>query len=1314
MVGIACALLFACGGSEVTGARRVLDLAVDGSPDANDVAADAEGADDVDAAADVAGDSRGDIDTSVVDVTAGVDAQDVEDASDIADGAAADADGASIDVLAGDVASDLAESEVEVSEPDGVLEVDTELADTVEVAAEIDTSEADTLLAVDTAAPDTGVDTVAPDTTLAVDTVEPDTAVVETTRIDTAVPDTAPEVTLDTVVPDTTPVDTAPDTTPVDTAPPVDTTTPVDTEPPVDTAPPVDTTTPVDTEPPVDTTPPVDTAPLDSGPDVPPGPLVETVTWTIRTGADGSVDDAAGIFYCLGSHCVSPGSANNWNDRDTRSVDVWHVPGGGLRTTDIDRVEIRFPHPDRWALACVQVAIDGETVHCAMTDAVLGTSGLDATADWITAPVIECETCWDGVLTHGPVVGATSAHGTRVWLRTDSGRPVALRIGTSEAAMRASEPVATGVPTAAHDFTYTFDVGGLAPATTYYYDLDVAGRRYPPLGAPANHLRTAPTVGMPSVFMFAAGSCARADTDKVPTQPAFNGLEALSPDFFLFVGDNVYFDPNSNGSITNPAGARAYYREGLQRTFSWAAKPPLVRADYGRDARADFFVHTPVWAVWDDHDFLHDNSYGVSFGVPDPNRIWARQVFIEYWPNGSYGAANAGIYSKFAWGDVDVFLVDGRYFRDIDHTTMLGDAQRLWLYDALAQSSATFKVVVDGSDWSSESVGDSWSGWSAERNALFAYLVSAHIDGVVLISGDSHRSEIKILPGADGGYPIPHIVSSGLATTVRGCPATNELFEQIGPSGTPVSSCFGADTGGAQSFVTLAVDTTLADPEIDVVIHDAAGAAQRSLTFQRSDLTFPTPNALDDRDADFDRDGYADLAIGIPKEDTAGSDDGLVQVLLGNNVGLHTLGNGAWTQASLSGTSESGDLFGAALAHGDLDGDGDDDLVVGIPGERYSNHAGTGRAAVMRGSTTGLLPTAESLDLAFDAAAVDQRFGAALAIGDFDADGDGDLAVGIPGDRGGAVRLFEGGPGNLVAGPLLDQTEGGDLTEDAAGDDFGAVLAVGDFDGDGYQDLAIGVPNEDALVANVGRVLICYGSALGLVPGDERTVLLPEQAGLALTADLHFGASLVAGDFDGDGSDDLAVGAVGAASGAGSVARFFGVSGVGLVPAGTSIIISDLVATSIATPGDALGSALAVGDFDGDGVDDLAIGAPGRLESRGQVVVRFADDSATGLDQDFTNWTVAAPGDRFGASLAAGDFDGDGYSDLAVGAPGDLVGSVARAGVVDVIRGHAAGFGAPQPILGIRQTQRWYQSLVGFSGIGGAEAQDGFGTCLSR
>ncbi len=1227
---------------------EVADDTADAAETSNDVAADAllDGAPD-------SGDVGLDTDTlqDTMDVSADADLSDVQ--PDVAPDTTgvADVSAETVPDVAADVGVDTG--------PDGSNDVAPEVVADTEVATSEDVV-SDSLVEVEVPDVDTQADTeTAADTTAetaADTTVETaDTMAEAETLADTAVPDTTIEVVADTATPDTIDV--------IDTTDTLDATDATDA-----------------TE--VDTT--------------PPGPPVGTVTWTIRTGNDGSLDDGVGIAYCVGpDDCGSPENARNWDDRAPRSVDVWHVSGAGLTRDEVDRVAISYPTSDRWSVTCVQVAIDGETVHCAEADVLLGL-GLGGTSEWIQALELTCDTCWDAVLTHGPMIGATTDHSTRIWLRTDSARSVDLYLGLDEASLAL---VDTATPAVADDFTFTFDVTALSPATTYRYALVVADQRFPATGSYS--FTTAPEAGLPAVFSFAAGSCLRADIDKVPTQPAFASLDQLAPDFFLFAGDNVYYDPAANGSLVNVGGARAYLREGIQRTFSWASSMRNARADFGRDARANFSAHTPTWATWDDHDFLHDNSVGASGGVPDPNRVWARDVFVDYWPNNAYGENGHGIYHRFAWADVDVFMVDSRYFKDRDRSAIIGTQQRAWLFAALASSTATFKIVADGSDWSSESITDSWAGSPAERDALFGHLVAAQVEGVVLISGDSHRSELRILPGADGSYPIPHVVSSGMATSIRGCPATNEFFEVD-----HLASCYGADTGGAQSYVTFDVDTTRADPEIAIAIRDVAGNVARALTVKHSALTFRPRSELDPRDADFDFDGYADLAIGVPDEDTNAADDGLVQVLFGSSTHLHSAANRAWTQAQLFGSNEVGDRLGAALAFGDLDGDGDDDLVVAAPGEAIGDAQASGRLHVLRGTSSGLQASTEAYE---GTPTASQQLGHALAVGDFDADGDDDVAVAIPGR--GIVQILDGGDGPLVAGMHLSQADL-DPAEDEPGDGFGSALASGDFNGDGYADLAIGVPDEDLesddeTFFGVGAVHVVFGGPLGLQPDAERVVLMSELASVA--SGLAFGSALVVGDFDGDGLDDLVVAAPNAIGLSGFVVRYFGAD----LAIGERLDIGDVSALGPA-PNDAFGAALAARDFDGDGIDDLAIGAPGHDQSRGLVIVRFADDSSVTLTQDVINWTVAQAGDRFGASLAAHDFDADGHADLAVGAPGDVVNGIAGGGTVAVIPGRPDGFDAPLPIHGLRMTQRWHQSLNTIGGTGGAEALDHYGACLAR
>ncbi len=338
---------------------------------------------------------------------------------------------------------------------------------------------------------------------------------------------------------------------------------------------------------------------------------------------------------------------------------------------------------------------------------------------------------------------------------------------------------------------------------------------------------------------------------------------------------------------------------------------------------------------------------------------------------------------------------------------------------------------------------------------------------------------------------------------------------------------------------------------------------------------------------------------------------------------------------------------------------------------------------------SGLLTLALFLALAAEASSHSLRLRAEFGEDDYD-----DLVIGVPYDKVGAhhpgtVAVFYGSsyPGLSGVNGLWDQNASGAWNGAEDGDEFGKALAAGDFDGDGYYDLAVGVPHEDFenpwSFGNAGAVTILYGAASGVTSRSQLFYqnLLTDAA----TGD-RYGSALAAGDFNGDGYDDLAVGVPGedslVAIDIGAVNIVYG-RAIGLGSTGKQQWHQDVPGIlNSAEPGDEFGSALATGDFNGDRYADLAIGIPGEDSEAGAVSVlyggplRLTEVGNEFWQQKIGNSDAAEAGDRLGWALAAGNFDGDRYTDLAIGVPyEDIEGIVVKfnAGAVDVVYGSASG-----------------------------------------
>ena len=369
---------------------------------------------------------------------------------------------------------------------------------------------------------------------------------------------------------------------------------------------------------------------------------------------------------------------------------------------------------------------------------------------------------------------------------------------------------------------------------------------------------------------------------------------------------------------------------------------------------------------------------------------------------------------------------------------------------------------------------------------------------------------------------------------------------------------------------------------------------------------------------DFDRDGYADLAIGVPR-DRAGTEfphPGAVNVLYGSASGLSAAGDQRWSQANLPGHPDRNDEFGADLAAGDFDGDGYSDLAIGVRGEAVGGVLNRGLVQILFGGPDGLAATGtQTLTRAMTGADYDPRaahwFGQTLAAGDLDGDGFADLAVGAPAahDYPGDVSVLFGGASGLttVDSQLWSQSSPGLVDDLDPEDRFGGALEIGNWNGDAYADLAIGVEERFEAAPGYGRVQVLYGTAAGPTAAGTQSWSrdTPGVPGSILES-TGFGIALASGDFDGDGYDELAVGAdVPGRSGEAIVLRG---TAPGLTATGVQVWSED----SGGVPGtredeDLFGYALAASDYGRSGRDDLAIGSPGENGFRGRVVVLFGD-----------------------------------------------------------------------------------------------------------
>ena len=543
--------------------------------------------------------------------------------------------------------------------------------------------------------------------------------------------------------------------------------------------------------------------------------------------------------------------------------------------------------------------------------------------------------------------------------------------------------------------------------------------------------------------------------------------------------------------------------------------------------------------------------------------------------------------------------------------------------------------------------------------------------GYVPVTGDCNDNDAAVFPGAIEVCDGVDNDCNGLAddedpnTDYTGIPEVyrDNDADGVGSADDPLTACT-VPSGYVTSSGDCDDDEPLASPELsevcnDGIDNDCDGTANDCplestiVVDTDADIGFYTDKAFVSHGqrvrglGDISGDGLDDLAIFVP-----GDGGGAVYIQTAVTALTGDIETEAAAGAKLAGPDEDG-LFGQWMdATGDIDGDGFDDLAIGDP---YDDTVAVdaGAAWVFTGPISGTVDVDATGFRLFGEGANAKAGWVIDAAGDVNSDGEIDFLVGAYTD---ASPLNQAGAAYLVHGPVTGDRFLADahwVVRGSYQDRVGSSAAGGaDFNGDGLADLVIGAERDDPdSLINAGSVMVFYGPVTGTATDADADAMRWSASAAANTG----GALAVGGDINGDGLDDLLVGASGenggGASGSGAVFVVAGpVSGLADLSGATARIDGSAA-------GDDVGSALSIAaDMNWDGRHEVFLGARGVDQGSGErdggAYLWFGPVSGTAALSSADVALLGGDGEQVGASVdGSTDFNADGLGDLVVGAP---------------------------------------------------------------